>query len=65
MLVKEAQGFRVFTTMVLSLGLYFWGPFYWHGLTLIPAWITNYTHYDVWDEIIYPFLNCSGATVEV
>ena len=34
-----------------------WGPFYWHGLTLIPAWISNYIHYKVWDEIIYPFLN--------
>ena len=32
-------------------------PFYWHGLTVIPAWISNYTHYNVWDEIIYPFLN--------
>ena len=20
------------------------GPFYWHGLTLIPAWISNYIH---------------------
>ena len=25
------------------------GPFYKHGLTLIPAWINNYTHYEVWD----------------
>ena len=24
------------------------GPFYWHGLTLIPAWISNYIHYQVW-----------------
>ena len=28
-----------------------WGPFYQHGLTLIPAWISNYIHYKVWDEI--------------
>ena len=41
------------------------GPFYLHGLTLIPAWISNYTHYNVWDEITYPFLNFNGATVEV
>ena len=27
------------------------GPFYKHGLTLIPAWISNYTHYNLWDEI--------------
>ena len=31
------------------------GPFYQHGLTLIPA-----SH-----EIIYPFLNFNGSTVEV
>ena len=35
------------------------------GLTLIAAWISNYTHYNVWDEITYPFLNFNGATVEV
>ena len=41
------------------------GHFYYHGLTLIPAWISNYIHYNVWDEITYPFLNFNGATVEV
>ena len=40
-------------------------PLYQHGLTLIPAWISNYTHYIVWDEITYPFLNFNGATAEV
>ena len=40
-------------------------PFYYHGLTLIPAWINNYIHYKVWDEITYPFLNFNGCTVEV
>ena len=39
-----------------------WGPSYQHGLTLIPAWISNYTHYNVWDEITYPFLNFNGAS---
>ena len=33
--------------------------------SLIPAWISNYTHYNVWDEITYAFLNFNGATVEV
>ena len=31
-----------------------------HGtiyLTLIPAWIGNYIHFKVWDEITYQFLN--------
>ena len=41
------------------------GPFYQHGLTLIPAWISNHIHYKMWDEITYPFLNFNGATVEV
>ena len=40
-------------------------PFYLCGLTLIPAWISNYIHYKVGDEITYPFLNFNGATVEV
>ena len=26
-------------------------------LTLIPARISNYIHYKVWDEINYPFLS--------
>ena len=42
------------------------GPsFFKHGLTLIPAWISNYILYKGWDEITYPFLNFNGATVEV
>ena len=31
------------------------GPFYWQGLTLIPAWISDYIHYKMWDDITYPF----------
>ena len=38
---------------------------YVHGLTLIPAWISNHIHYKMWDEITYPFLNFNGATIEV
>ena len=34
-----------------------WDPFYWYGLALIPACISNHIHYTVWDEIIYPFPN--------
>ena len=29
------------------------------------AWISNYIHYKLWDEITYPFLNFNGCTVEV
>ena len=39
--------------------------FYQIGLTLIPAWISNYIHYKVWNEINYPSSNFNGATVEV
>ena len=30
---------------------------------LVLAWISNYIHYKVWDEITYPFLSFNGATV--
>ena len=32
---------------------------------LIPAWIDNYVHYKMLDEITYPFPNFNGWTVEV
>ena len=41
------------------------GAFYWHGLTLIPAWISNHIYYKVWDEITYPFVNFNAATIGV
>ena len=43
----------------------FSSPFYWYGLTLILAWISNQMSRKVWDKIIYPFLNFNGASVEV
>ena len=62
---------------VLWLGLWeFWpwpwksnqiqykGPFYHHGLTLIPAWINNHMPRKMWAEITYPFPNLNGCTVE-
>ena len=39
--------------------------FYYNGLTLLPAWINNYIHCEVWSDIIFSFLNFNGATVEV
>ena len=42
-----------------------WGRFYWHGLTLITAWISNHRPSKVRDEINYPFLNFNSETVEV
>ena len=41
------------------------GLFYKHGLTLSPAWISNYMLKKVWDEITYSFLSFNGCTVEV
>ena len=40
-------------------------PLYWHGLTLIPAWVSYYIHYQVYDEIIYTFPNFIGTAIEV
>ena len=40
-------------------------PFYYHGLTLIPAGISNRTHYKAWDEITYLFPNFNGTAIEV
>ena len=40
-------------------------PFYWHSLTLIPAWISNCMTSKAWGEIINPFTNFNGATVEI
>ena len=37
------------------------GPFYQHGLPLIPALISNYMPSSVRDEITYPFLNFNGC----
>ena len=31
-------------------------------LTFIPAWISNYIYYKVWDEINHPFLNFNSST---
>ena len=42
-----------------------WTAVHAHKGPLLPAWISNYIHYKMWDEIIYLFLNFNGATVEV
>ena len=41
------------------------GLFSWHDITLIVAKVNSYIHYKILDEIIYPFPNFDGATVEV
>ena len=42
-----------------------WIFFYYHELTLFPAWISNHMPNKVWDEITYPFPNFNGCSVEV
>ena len=41
------------------------GSLYWHGLTLTSAWISNYIHYKLWDEITHSSWNFNGLTVEI
>ena len=41
------------------------GHFYQHGLISIPAWISNYIHYKVWDGITFVFPNFYCAVSEV
>ena len=42
-----------------------WGLFYWHGLTLIPAWIIDYFHFKVWYKSTYSPPVINDGTVEV
>ena len=56
---------QVVSNVLMNCPDFFWGPFYKHGLTSIPAWISNHIHHKVWDEITYPFPNFNGTTVEV
>ena len=41
------------------------GPFHYHWLTLITAWITNHIHRKMWNEITSLFPNFSGCTIEI
>ena len=41
------------------------GLFNYHGLTLIPALISNYIHCNVSDDITYRFRNFNDAAIEV
>ena len=41
------------------------GPILLTWLTLIPAWISDYIHYEVWNEVTYPFPNLNGSAIEI
>ena len=47
------------------MGYCFLGPLLLTWFNLIPTWMSNYIHFNVWDEITYPFLNFNSATIEV
>ena len=62
--IKTQLWISYFCMAVFLLLLWLWfsddarrSLFYKHRLTLIPAWISNYIHYKVWDENIYQFPN--------
>ena len=40
-------------------------PFFWHGLALITAWVSNHMYSKVWDEITYLFPKFNGFANEV
>ena len=70
--IGSANGFLAISVKLFIQPIKTWtnvcttsGPFYQHGLTLIPSWISNHTPSKLWDEITYPFLNFNGCTVEV
>ena len=41
------------------------GPLWLTWINFNTAWISNDIHFDVWDEITYPFPNFNDGTVEV
>ena len=51
--------------MLLTYLLTFSVGFKYDVCALIQEGMSNYIHHKAWDEIKYPFLNFSGATVEV
>ena len=56
--------YRNLNTMLVKIGV----PFYWHILTLIPAWdeqVNTCPGKKVWDEITLTFPNFYDAAVEV
>ena len=38
-----------------------WGHFYQQRLTLIPTWIINHIHCEIWDQNIHPFPKDNSA----
>ena len=41
------------------------GPFHQHGLTLIPAWLSNHMLSKICDEVTYSFPNFNSCIVDV
>ena len=49
--ISDPFALSLMETSYLSVALYL------YCLTVIPSWISNHTHYKLWDEITYPFPN--------
>ena len=58
------HGIAILTVQIFNV-LYCWGSFYCHGLTLIPAWISNHMPNEAWDAFAYPFQNLNGCAIEI
>ena len=63
--VPSQRASNVFTVPRRWCDVVISGPFDRYGLPLIPAGISNYIHYKMWDEITYLFPNFNGAAVGV
>ena len=55
---------RINVYVVSYIGFWYQGPFYQHGLTLIPAEIGKHMPSKVWNEIAYPFPTSTVATLK-
>ena len=67
-ILKKLFMFELFQCRFYFLIWYHRSPLYWYGLTeeiIILAWVSNYIHYKMWDEITYPSPNFSGAAIRV
>ena len=57
--------FVIWDILIIGVLLFYnWDLFYYHGLTLIPARVSNHMPNNVWDEITYPFLKFNSCTLK-
>ena len=60
MMTQPFIDFSYMVMLFISFRLFhFQEPFYWHEI-IFSAWVSNYTRYNVWDEITFPITNLNG-----